>query len=158
MSQLHLYRDLLEQPSPHAARLPQGDGSVLWANLHLLFWLSLIPFTTAWMGENHYAEPPTALYGFVLLMAAIAYYILQSRIIATKAGTRSSRAPSGSDWKGKLSPVLYVFAILIAFGSHWASKAIYVLVALMWLVPDQRIERALVRAGGLMTKIIPLRR
>ncbi len=120
-------------------------GSVLWANLHLLFWLSLIPFTTAWMGENHYAEPPTALYGFVLLMAAIAYYILQSRIIATEGRDSVLARAVGSDWKGKLSPVLYVFAILIAFGSHWASKAVYVLVALMWLVPDQRIERALAR-------------
>jgi len=120
-------------------------GSVLWANLHLLFWLSLIPFTTAWMGENHYAEPPTALYGLVLLMAAIAYYILQSRIIATEGRNSVLARAVGSDWKGKLSPVLYVFAILIAFGSHWASKAVYVLVALMWLVPDQRIERALVR-------------
>ena len=120
-------------------------GSVLWANLHLLFWLSLIPFTTAWMGENHYAEPPTALYGLVLLMAAIAYYILQSRIIATDGRNSVLARAVGSDWKGKLSPVLYVFAILIAFGSHWASKAVYVLVALMWLVPDQRIERALVR-------------
>ncbi len=120
-------------------------GSVLWANLHLLFWLSLIPFTTAWMGENHYAEPPTALYGLVLLMAAIAYYILQSRIIATEGRNSILARAVGSDWKGKLSPVLYVFAILIAFGSHWASKAVYVLVALMWLVPDQRIERALVR-------------
>ena len=120
-------------------------GSVLWANLHLLFWLSLIPFTTAWMGENHYAELPTALYGLVLLMAAIAYYILQSRIIATDGRNSVLARAVGSDWKGKLSPVLYVFAILIAFGSHWASKAVYVLVALMWLVPDQRIERALVR-------------
>src|SRR6188768_2761827 len=98
-------------------------GSVLWANLHLLFWLSLIPFTTAWMGENHYAEPPTALYGLVLLMAAIAYYILQSRIIATEGRNSVLARAVGSDWKGKLSPVLYVFAILIAFGSHWASKA-----------------------------------
>ena len=120
-------------------------GSILWANLHLLFWLSLIPFTTAWMGENHYAEPPTALYGFVLLMAAIAYYILQSRIIATQGRDSVLARAVGSDWKGKLSPVLYVLAILIAFGSHWASKAIYVLVALTWLVPDQRIERALAR-------------
>jgi uncharacterized membrane protein len=120
-------------------------GSVLWANLHLLFWLSLIPFTTAWMGENHYAEPPTALYGVVLLMAAIAYYILQSRIIATEGKDSVLARAVGSDWKGKLSPVLYVFAILIAFGSHWASKAVYVLVALIWLVPDQRIERTLAR-------------
>ena len=120
-------------------------GSVLWANLHLLFWLSLIPFTTAWMGENHYAEPPTALYGFVLLMAAIAYFILQSRIIATEGKDSVLARAVGADWKGKLSPVLYVLAILIAFGSHWVSKAVYVLVALIWLVPDQRIERALAR-------------
>ena len=120
-------------------------GSVLWANLHLLFWLSLIPFTTAWMGENHYAEPPTALYGFVLLMAAIAHYILQARIIAAQDGDSVIKRAVGRDWKGKLSPILYVLAILIAFGSHWASKAIYVAVALIWLVPDPRIERALAR-------------
>ena len=127
----------------HAA--DRVNGAILWANLHLLFWLSLVPFATGWMGENHFAPTPAALYGVVLLMAAIAYYILQSRIIATEGRNSVLARAVGSDWKGKLSPVLYVFAILIAFGSHWASKAVYVLVALMWLVPDQRIERALVR-------------
>lgn len=120
-------------------------GPILWANLHLLFWLSLIPFTTAWMGENHFAELPTALYGFVLLMAAIAYLILQGRLIASQDRDSLLRRAVGRDWKGKLSPVLYFVAILVAFSSHWLSKAIYVFVALMWLVPDQRIERALAR-------------
>jgi len=120
-------------------------GPILWANLHLLFWLSLIPFTTGWMGENHFAELPTALYGVVLLMAAIAYFILQGRIIASQGSDSLLRRAVGRDWKGKLSPVLYVIAILIAFGSHWISKAIYVLVAMMWLVPDRRIEKALAR-------------
>ncbi len=118
-------------------------GPVLWANLHLLFWLSLIPFTTGWMGENHFAVWPTALYGVVLLMAAIAYFILQSTLIATQGKDSLLRRAIGKDWKGKISPVLYVIAILVAFSSHWVSKAIYVLVALMWLVPDRRIERVL---------------
>ena len=118
-------------------------GPVLWANLHLLFWLSLIPFTTGWMGENHFAVWPTALYGVVLLMAAIAYYILQTAIISSQGRDSLLRRAVGQDWKGKLPPVLYVIAILVAFNSHWASKAIYVFVALMWLVPDRRIERAL---------------
>ena len=120
-------------------------GSILWANLHLLFWLSLIPVTTGWMGENHFAEWPTALYGVVLLMAAIAYFILQSRIIASQGGDSVLARAVGRDWKGKLSPVLYLIAILVAFSSHWVSKAIYALVALMWLIPDQRIERVLAR-------------
>jgi uncharacterized membrane protein len=120
-------------------------GRMMWANLHLLFWLSLIPFATGWMGENHFAEAPTALYGFVLLMAAIAYYWLEQMIIATQGSDSVLRQAVGRDWKGIVSPILYVSAILIAFTSHWASKAIYVLVALMWLVPDQRIEKALAR-------------
>jgi TMEM175 potassium channel family protein len=120
-------------------------GPILWANLHLLLWLSLIPFTTGWMGENHFAVWPTALYGIVLLMAAIAYFILQTTIIASQGKDSLLRRAVGKDWKGKLSPVLYLIAILVAFNSHWASKAIYVLVALMWLVPDRRIERALAR-------------
>jgi len=120
-------------------------GPILWANLHLLFWLSLIPVTTGWMGENHFAVWPTALYGVVLLMAAIAYYILQTTIIASQEKDSLLRRAVGKDWKGKLSPVLYVIAILVAFNSHWVSKAIYALVALMWLVPDRRIERALAR-------------
>jgi len=120
-------------------------GPILWANLHLLFWLSLIPFTTGWMGENHFAELPTALYGIVLLMAAIAYFILQGRIIASQGRESVLRKAIGSDWKGRLSPVLYLVAIVTAFGSHWVAKAIYVVVALIWLVPDRRIERALMR-------------
>ncbi len=120
-------------------------GRMLWANLHLLFWLSLIPFTTGWMGENHFAETPTALYGFVLLMAAIAYYWLEQTIIASQGRDSILRQAVGRDWKAIVAPILYVAAILIAFTSHWASKAIYVLVALMWLVPDPRIEKALAR-------------
>ncbi len=120
-------------------------GRMLWANLHLLFWLSLIPFATGWMGENHFAETPAALYGFVLLMAAIAYYWLEQTIIASQGPDSVLRQAVGRDWKGIVSPILYVSAILIAFTSHWVSKAIYVLVALMWLVPDQRIEKALAR-------------
>ena len=121
----------------------QVTGGILWANLHLLFWLSLIPFTTAWMGENHYASAPTALYGFVLLMAAIAYFILQQRIIASQGRDSILRKAVRRDWKGKLSPVIYVVAILLSFQTHWVSKGLYALVALMWLVPDRRIERAL---------------
>ncbi len=120
-------------------------GSILWANLHLLFWLSLIPVTTGWMGENHFAERPTALYGVVLLMSAIAYFILQSRIIASQGSDSVLAHAVGKDWKGKVSPVLYLIAIVVAFSSHWVSKAIYALVALMWLIPDQRIERLLAR-------------
>jgi uncharacterized membrane protein len=120
-------------------------GRMLWANLHLLFWLSLIPFTTGWMGENHFAETPTALYGFVLLMAALAYYWLEQTIIASQGRDSILRQAVGRDWKAIVSPILYVAAIPIAFTSHWTSKALYVLVAMMWLVPDQRIEKALAR-------------
>lgn len=116
-------------------------GSMLWANLHLLFWLSLIPFTTGWMGENHFAAMPTALYGFVLLMAALAYWILQLRIIVSQGKDSIVKKAVGHDWKGKLSPMLYATAILITFVSPWMAIAIYVLVALMWLVPDRRIEQ-----------------
>jgi len=124
------------------------SGPILWANMHLLFWLSLIPFTTGWMGENHFAAAPTALYGFVLLMAAIAYYILQRLIIVSQGKDSILQRAVRGDWKGKLSPVLYTAAILIAFASHWVSLAIYVLVALVWLVPDRRIERVLVHKEG----------
>jgi uncharacterized membrane protein len=119
------------------------SGSVLWANLHLLFWLSLVPFTTGWMGENHFASLPVAAYGFVLLMAAIAYYVLQQRIIALQGEGSVLKVAVGRDWKGKLSPLLYVAAILLAFPARWATVAIYVFVALMWVIPDRRIERAL---------------
>ena len=119
------------------------SGGILWANLHLLFWLSLFPFTTGWMGENHLAPTPTAVYGFVLLMAAIAYYILQRTIIA-KEGRRSLVASAvGLDWKGKLSPVLYLIAIPLAFVNSWIAGGLYVLGALLWLIPDPRIEREL---------------
>ena len=119
------------------------SGGILWANLHLLFWLSLFPFTTAWMGENHLAPTPTAVYGFVLLMAAIAYYILQRAIIAQQGRDSLLAAALGRDWKGKLSPVLYLAAIPLAFVSPWISSGLYAFVALMWLIPDRRIERVL---------------
>ena len=118
-------------------------GSMLWANLHLLFWLSLFPFATGWMGENHFAAATSAFYGVVLLMAAVAYWILQQLIIASQGRDSLLKKAVGSDWKGKLSPVLYVVAILTAVWSHWVSQAIYVLVALLWLIPDRRIERVL---------------
>jgi uncharacterized membrane protein len=120
-------------------------GGILWANLHLLFWLSLFPFTTAWVGENHLAPVPAAVYGFVLLMAAIAYYILQRAIIAQQGRDSLLAAAIGKDWKGKLSPALYFIAIPLAFVSPWISSALYVLVALIWLVPDRRIERMLAK-------------
>jgi uncharacterized membrane protein len=120
-------------------------GAILWSNLHLLFWLSLIPFATGWMGENHFAALPTALYGVVLLMAAIAYVILQQRIIAAQGAESPLRHAVRRDWKGKLSPLLYLAAILLAFWSRSLAQALYVLVALMWLVPDRRIEAAFAR-------------
>ena len=118
-------------------------GTVLWANLHLLFWLSLVPFVTGWMGENHFAPLPTALYGVVLLMAAIAYYVLQRAILAGEGPGSVLAAAVGSDIKGKVSPLLYLVAVPAAFLDQRISGAIYVGVALMWLVPDPRIERML---------------
>ncbi len=118
-------------------------GPMLWANLHLLFWLSLFPFATGWMGENHFSSAPSAFYGVVLLMAAVAYLILQQLIIESQGHDSLLKKAVGSDWKGKLSPILYVVAILTAFWSHWISQAIYVLVALFWLIPDRRIEGVL---------------
>ena len=122
-------------------------GPILWANLHLLFWLSLVPFTTAWMGENHFASAPTALYGGVLLMAGVAYWILQQLIIQSQGEHSLLREAVGQDRKGKLSPALYLIAILFALRAPWVSQSIYTLVALMWLVPDRRIERAVSRHG-----------
>jgi uncharacterized membrane protein len=116
------------------------NGKILWANLHLLFWLSLVPFATGWMGENHFAPLPTAAYGFVLLAAGLAYYVLQGTIIADQGPGSRLAAAVGRDLKGKLSPVLYAAAIPLAFVHEWISDAIYVGVALMWLVPDPRIE------------------
>jgi uncharacterized membrane protein len=122
---------------------PRIEGGVLWANLHLLFWLSLVPFVTAWMGENHFASAPTATYGVVLLMAAIAYLILQRRIIRVQGDDSLLAHAVGGDLKGRVSPLLYITAIPIAFVSRWIAGALYVTVALWWLVPDRRIERAL---------------
>ena len=125
----------------HAAG--RSSGRVLWANLHLLFWLSLIPFTTGWMGENHFMPLPTAAYGAVLLLAGIAYLILQATLIAEEGpGSRLAEAV-GDDAKGKLSAGLYAGAIPLAFVRPWIAIAIYVLIALMWLVPDPRIESSL---------------
>jgi len=124
------------------------SGGVLSANLHLLFWLSLVPFVTGWMGENHFTAAPTALYGVVLLMAAIAYYILQYAIIAAQGRDSVLRTAIGSDWKGKLSMVAYAIAIPAAFPWPWFADAVYVLVALVWLVPDPRIERVLGNREG----------
>ncbi len=117
------------------------SGGVLWANLHLLFWLSLVPFVTGWMGENHFAALPTALYGMVLFMAAVAYFILQSTILRREGPDSRLARALGRDWKGKVSPVLYVLAIAAAFRIQWLAGALYVLVALIWLIPDRRIER-----------------
>ena len=119
------------------------DGVALWANLHLLFWLSLVPFVTAWMGENHFAPAPTATYGFVMLMAAVAYELLQRRLIGIQGNDSLLARAIGRDVKGKISTVLYVIAIPAAFVSQWIAGALYVTVALIWLVPDRRIERTL---------------
>jgi uncharacterized membrane protein len=128
----------------HMLHLAQHvSGGILWANLHLLFWLSLVPFVTDWMGENHFASVPTALYGVVLLMASIAYYLLQNCIIARQGSGSPLAAAVGRDLKGKLSPLAYSLAIPAAFLRPWLADALYVAVALIWLVPDRRIERAL---------------
>ena len=120
------------------------NGGILWANLHLLFWLSLFPFVTGWMGENHFAPLPSAMYGAVLLLAAIAYYILQTLIVAEAGGAESSLAVAiGKDWKGKLSPLLYLLGVVASFFAPKLAGGIYILVALMWLVPDRRLEKAL---------------
>ena len=115
------------------------NGDILWANLHLLFWLSLVPFTTGWMGENDFAQAPTAVYGVNLLLAAIAYFVLQTAIITDEGPDSRLRAALGRDLKGKISPVLYVAGILLSFVEPLLGLAVYVVVALMWLVPDRRI-------------------
>ena len=122
-------------------------GAILWANLHLMFWLSLVPFATGWMGENNFAPATTALYGFLMLMAAIAYYLLQLAILHVPGGNPVLAAAIGSDWKGKLSPVAYVAAIPLSFVNRWIACSLYVLVAVIWLIPDPRIERALTNHG-----------
>ena len=130
----------------HMLRATQRiNGIVLWANLHLLFWLSLFPFFTGWMGEHHFAQVPTAVYGVVLLMAAIAYYVLQRTIIASE-GERSTLGEAvGRDLKGKLSPVIYAVSIGLAFINRWLALAGYVAVALIWLLPDRRLESRLLQ-------------
>lgn len=117
------------------------DGCILWANLHLLFWLSLVPFTTAWMGENHFAPLPVALYGFVMLMCGVAYFILSKHIIRTQGDRSLLKEAIGKDYKGKISLILYASATLLAFLSVWASMIIYIFVAAMWFAPDKRIEK-----------------
>lgn len=115
-------------------------GGILWANLHLLFWLSLIPFVTGWIGENHFDPIPMALYGIVLLMAAIAYFVLQNQIIRSQGKDSLLARAVGNDIKGKMSPILYSLAIASNFVSQWISGGLYILVALIWLIPDKRIE------------------
>ena len=129
----------------------QVSGPIMWANLHLLFWQSLIPFVTGWMGENHFAALPTALYGLVLLMTAVAYLILQTAIILKQGRDSLLAGAFGRDLKGKLSLAFYILAIGLAFVNRWLAGALYVLVAIMWLIPDRRIERLLtkhVEEGG----------
>jgi uncharacterized membrane protein len=123
----------------HAARIV--TGGVLWANLHLLFWLSLVPFVTAWMGENAFAAAPVALYGFDLLMAGVAYFILSQALIRVHGRDSTIAHAIGPDRKGMVSALAYLLALPIAFFSRWVSLAIYVAIALLWLIPDRRIER-----------------
>jgi uncharacterized membrane protein len=123
------------------------NGAMMWANLHLLFWLSLFPFVTGWMGENQFTSIPSALYGGVLLMAAVAYYILQCTIIAQEGRDSKLALAIGTDFKGKLSPILYAAGIAVSFLQPWIAGCIYVFVALMWLVPDRRIENVVDKSG-----------
>src|SRR5690242_7341392 len=118
-------------------------GAMMWANLYLLFWLSLFPFATGWMGQNHFATAPSALYGVVLFMAAIAYWVLQQVIIASEGPGSVLKRAVGRDWKGKISPLFYIAGIIASVWSSWAAQAMYVVVALIWLIPDRRIEHAL---------------
>jgi uncharacterized membrane protein len=121
----------------------RATSAVMWANLHLLFWLSLFPFMTGWMGQNHFSPAPTAIYGAVLLLAAIAYFILQGTIVADHGRDSKLAREIGKDWKGKLSVVLYSTGIAVAFWHGWISSCIYALVALMWLIPDRRLEQVI---------------
>jgi uncharacterized membrane protein len=121
-------------------------GLVLWANLHLLFWLSLVPFATGWMGENHFAKVPTSGYGIVLLGAAVAYFVLQTTIVRKQGADSTLATAIGRDLKGKASPALYVAGIALAFVNRWFGIAMYVVVALMWLIPDRRLERMIAAA------------
>ncbi|MGK4567880.1 TMEM175 family protein [Flavobacterium sp. 3HN19-14] len=119
------------------------NGKILWANLHLLFWLSLVPFATGWMGENHFAKATLTVYGAMLLMAGVAYWILQSIIIKSQGQNSILKKAVGKDWKGLSSPPLYTLGIILSFFNEWLSGAVYIFVALMWLVPDRRIERVI---------------
>lgn len=121
-------------------------GGILWANSHLLFWLSLIPFSTGWMGENHFSATPMAIYGLTLLMSAIAYWILQQAIIRSQGPASLLKQAVGKDWKGKLSPALYCIAMIIGFWAEWMGMVLYIAAALIWLVPDRRIEKKLVNS------------
>jgi len=134
----------------HATK--QVSGGILWANLHLLFWLSLVPFVTGWMGENHFEAGPNALYGFVLLMAGTAYSILQRAIVARHGRDSLLGIAIGRDLKGNLSMMLYAAAIGLSFLNVWIATALYVAVALMWLVPDRRIERAIAAGHSLASE------
>jgi len=118
-------------------------GAMLWANLHLLFWLSLFPFATGWAGENHSAPAPSALYGVILLMAGLAYWLLQQTIITAEGSASLLKQAIGRDWKGKISPLLYLVGTAVSFRSPWLAQTIYAFVALLWLIPDRRIEHAL---------------
>ena len=124
----------------HTAR--HVTGGILWSNLHLLFWLSLVPFVTAWMGENHFAQQPVAVYGIVMLMCGVAYYILTRTLIRHHGPESPLRAAVGSDFKGIASLLIYAIAIAASFGNRWVALAMYVAVVLMWLIPDRRIERS----------------
>jgi uncharacterized membrane protein len=128
------------------AAVSRVSGAALWANLHLLFWLSLVPFSTAWMSEHRFPSIPTAVYGMVLLAAAIAYYILQTMLLRAEGEQSRLRIALGSDLKGKISPLLYCLGIGLAFANRWIGLAVYVAVALIWLVPDRRVERHLTTA------------
>jgi uncharacterized membrane protein len=123
------------------------SGRILWANMHLLFWLSLFPFATGWMGENHLAPTPTAVYGFVLFMAAVSYYILERTMICQQGRDSLLGRAVGSDWKAKTSTALYLLAIPLSFVSPWIASGLYVVVAVMWVAPDPRIERMLGKEG-----------
>ncbi len=125
--------------------IKQVDGRILWANLHLLFWLSLIPFVTAWMGENHFATWPVAFYGLDMLLAAVAYFILVRALLSLHGQGSILAAAMGRDLKGKASVVVYLIAIPLAFVNSWLACGLYVLVAVIWLVPDRRIEKTLAR-------------
>ena len=119
------------------------NGRLMWLNLLLLFWLSLVPFTTAWMGESHFAATPTALYGTILLLAGFSYWLLQRGIFSQHARDSSFAQEVGNDWKGKISPLIYLIAALTAYASPWISGFFFVLVAVIWFVPDKRIEHFL---------------